>query len=391
MLKYAAAVAAIACVAATSAFADPEDIKFPKDYESKFTNYLSMDRANGKQAARLFANNKAVVGVQKNGEFPNGSILLMEVSKVKNGADGKPVKSSIGRFIRDGKAAIVVMQKIDGLDKDIPEELRNDNWEFAVFSPKGKFLKKDTNKCRECHAPLKAARHVFSYDHLEKANLSDYLVKVADAGSSNKEYAAADSGAAVNKILGAISVPGKAKPAAKKVEKADPRIVNKLLGSISTTPDKKVTKKQAADSYNKRRVNKIISSIDVSGGNKAAKNNGSDTAFSQNIAIKKVIQRQLTAFKQNKAKLAYAQASPQIQGSFGNSKNFMRSIRASYPSVYFSKKAIFPPMKAVKGKQHVQRVVLQKPDGKFVTALYLMVQIKGKWRIAGVDIKAGER
>lgn len=386
MLKYAAAVAAIACVAATSAFADPEDIKFPKDYESKFTNYLSMDRANGKQAARLFANDKAVVGVQKNGEFPNGSVLLMEVSKVKKGADGKPVKSSIGRFIRDGKAAIVVMEKIDGIDKDIPEELRNDNWEFAVFSPKGKFLKKDTNKCRECHAPLKAARHVFSYDHLEKANLSDYLVKVADAGPAyKKDYVASDSGVAVSKILDAIILPGKTKQAAKE-EKADPRIVNKVLGSISTTPNKKVVKKSAADRYNQDRVNKIISSIDV-GGNKKADNK----KFSQNIAIRKVIQVQLNAFKKNNARRAYAQASPQIQGSFGNSRNFMSSIKASYPSVYFSKKAIFPPMKAVKGKQHVQTVVLQKPDGGFVTAKYLMVLIKGKWRIAGVDIKASDR
>ncbi len=386
MLKRAAAVAAIACVAATSAFADPEDIKFPKDYENKFTNYLSMDRANGKQAARLFANDKAVVGVQKNGEFPNGSVLLMEVSKVKKGADGKPVKSSIGRFIRDGKAAIVVMQKIDGIDKDIPEELRNDNWEFAVFSPKGKFLKKDTNACRACHAPLKAARHVFSYDHLEKANLSDYLIKVADSGNSRKEYAAADSGVAVSKILDAIAVPGQPKRVAKE-QKADPRIVNKVLGSISTGPAEKVAKKPASNQYNNNKVNKILGSINVGGKKKAVK-----TVSKQNAAIKNVILRQLSAFRKNNARSAYAQASPQIQGSFGNSANFMRSIKSSYPSIYFSRKAIFPPVKkAVKGNQHLQRVVIQKPDGKFVVAQYLMIKIGGKWKIAGVDLKPGSR
>lgn len=389
MLKTVAGFIAVSSLAVSTAFAAPEDIKFPKNYEKEFLNYLNLDRGNGKQVGRLFANDKAVIGVRKDGTFPDGSVLVMEVSKAKKGKDGKPLKSSLDRLIRDGKAAIVVMQKINGSGKGLPEELQNNDWEFAAFSPSGKFLKKDFDKCRACHAPLKDAKHVFSYDHLQKANLKDYLInasfKTAQAGTPAKT----NNQDAVNRLLNSISTPGekKAKPKfrsaqalldsislpVKRPAKSKFKSAKALLDSISAPGSRK-------KNIDKRNVDRLLASISVGQTKADAKR------FRQNLAIKAVIEKQLSAFRRNKGAQAFAVAAPTIRKTFKNSRNFMNMVRTSFPAVYFSKRAVFPKMSDIKGKQYLQSVILEDRNGNLVSANYLMVKISGRWKIAGVEL-----
>ncbi len=397
MLKSVAGFIAVSTLAVSSAFAAPEDIKFPKEYEKEFLNYLNMDRANGKQIGRMFANDKAVSGVWKNGSFPEGSVLVMEVSKAKKGKDGKPLKSNLDRLIRDGKAAVVVMKKIKGASKGLPEELQNDDWEFAAFSPSGKFLKKDFNKCRACHAPLGDAKHVFSYDHLKQANLKDYLIKASFEGKKAGMSAPVKASDAVNKLLNSISAPGSKKaqapekavkfksaqalldaisaPGAGK-KSADKKKVDALLASISTPGAKK-------PKVDRSKVDRLLASISVDQKQSAATQK---KRFSQNIAIKRVIRKQLRAFRKNSSGRAFAVAAPSIRTTFKNSRNFMNMVRTSYPSVYYSKRAVFPKMSKIKGNRYTQRVIIEDRNGNLVTANYLMVKVSGKWKIAGVQV-----
>jgi hypothetical protein len=60
------------------------------------------------------------------------------------------------------------MEKRAGWGAAFPENLRNGDWDFAIFSPDGKPLNKDLNACRACHAPLKESQHIFSLQHLVK-------------------------------------------------------------------------------------------------------------------------------------------------------------------------------------------------------------------------------
>ncbi len=82
--------------------------------------------------------------------------------------DGKVVTSSLGRRIKDKLVAVAVMEKQKGWGDTFPEELKNGDWDFAIFSPDGQRLDKDLNSCRQCHAPLKDSQHVFSIQHLVK-------------------------------------------------------------------------------------------------------------------------------------------------------------------------------------------------------------------------------
>lgn len=159
---------ALAGAIATTAFAAEERIAFPGDYKS-FNNYLSLDRTgNEDQIIRLFANSIASKGPDAEGKLPEGSVLVGEIYKAKVDKDGKPVESTLGRRLRSELKAIAVMEKRAGWGATIPEEFRNGDWDFALFSPDGKRLNKDLNGCRSCHAPYAETDHLFSYEHLKQ-------------------------------------------------------------------------------------------------------------------------------------------------------------------------------------------------------------------------------
>jgi hypothetical protein len=155
--------------AVSLARAEEPRVAFPTGYATNFANYLSLDRVqNPDQIIRLFANEAALSAGSKSEELPNGSVLVGEVYAARKDADGKVVTSNLGRRVRDKLVAIAVMEKQQGWGADFPEELRNGDWDFAIFSPDGKPLDKDINAFRSCHAALKDSQHVFSLQHLVK-------------------------------------------------------------------------------------------------------------------------------------------------------------------------------------------------------------------------------
>ena len=59
------------------------------------------------------------------------------------------------------------MQKQKGWGDKFSEDLRNGDWDFAIFKPTGeRLIKKDLNECRACHAPLKGTQNLFSLEHM---------------------------------------------------------------------------------------------------------------------------------------------------------------------------------------------------------------------------------
>lgn len=143
-------------------------IAFPADYAT-YANYLSLDRTqNHDQIIRLFANDTAMAGPDAQGKLPYGSILVAEVYKAKKDADGNVMTSMLDRRIRGDLALIAVMQREQGWGQGYPEDLSNENWEFATFKPDGSVAPKDLDACRACHAPLEETNHLFSIEHFPK-------------------------------------------------------------------------------------------------------------------------------------------------------------------------------------------------------------------------------
>lgn len=297
--------------------ADPSSVKFPKNYETDYLNYLSVDRKNNRQTARLFANITAMVGVQRFGDFPDGSVLVMEISNVKKDSQGTPLKSSMGRLINDGKYAVYVMQK----NSDAKNE---DAWIFAAFSPSGKILKEDLQACKACHARLQKGKNVFSYDHLEKSELSDYIDRFN-----------------------------------KNIEK---RFV---ISSINEKVPEPASLTQKTDR---------ISGHDIT-------NN-----FSEHNAINSVIRQQLLAFRDKNISKAYSLAAPQIRQNFHNSEYFMHIVRVAYPQLLDFKTVKFPKLRKVDGEAFSQIVTVQDKQGTRHKVRYMMLKISGQWKIAGCSI-----
>lgn len=153
---------------ASFATAERERISFPKNYRTELVNYLSLDRTqNDDQVIRLFAPKEALEAAKSGKELPYGTVLVAEVYKAKKDADGEVIESSLGRRIRDKFAAVAVMQKEKGWGEKFTDETRNGDWDFAIFKPSGeRLVKKDLDKCRTCHAPLKDTQHLFSLEHM---------------------------------------------------------------------------------------------------------------------------------------------------------------------------------------------------------------------------------
>jgi len=159
----------ITAVALGGAMAGEERIAFPAGYGTEMVNYVSLDRTqNEDQTIRLFAPKAALDAAKAGKELPDGTVLVAEIYKAKKDKDGKVITSSLGRRLRDEFAAVAVMQKGKGWGETFPAELRNGDWDFAIFSPTGeRLVKKDLNECRGCHAPLKKTQHLFSLEHME--------------------------------------------------------------------------------------------------------------------------------------------------------------------------------------------------------------------------------
>ena len=149
-----------------AAFAGGERITFPHDYKSTYTQFSAGERMNGEQYAIEFANDVALAGARSGGPLPNGAQLVMEVYKPKVDADGEPVRDSDGARLPGDLAAVAVMEKQAGWGAAYPEDVRNGDWDFGLFTPAGDIKSADATPCLGCHLGQVDSGYLFNYDRL---------------------------------------------------------------------------------------------------------------------------------------------------------------------------------------------------------------------------------
>ncbi len=99
-------------------------------------------------------------------------------------------------------------------------------------------------------------------------------------------------------------------------------------------------------------------------------------------AMRTVIENQISAFKNDDGSKAFSFASPGIQRKFGTPTKFLLMVEKAYPQIYRANRVRF--LSAVPHGVHtMQKVLIEGPNGLFVTAVYAMVQIEGTWKIDG--------
>ena len=152
MICKASAVVAGAALAC-SAFAGPENIKFPNDY-LKGVLYQTLDRPDSKQYRELYTQAEVIDAVRKGKPIPSGAVIMLVQWSVEQDANGVPLKGADGRFIKKDILAHTVMEKRSGWGADYPADMRNGEWEYQAFNAQGQPNPKANIKaCFQCHLP----------------------------------------------------------------------------------------------------------------------------------------------------------------------------------------------------------------------------------------------
>jgi cytochrome c553 len=137
-------------------------VGFPEDYKKTFVRYHTINFPDRKQVRDYFVSPDLLAAVKAGKPMPNGSTIFVEVYAAKLDG-GKPVTGADGFFARDKLSFYTAMAKGAGWGKDIPEMLRNADWNYAVFGADKK-RRDATNQatCFACHKPLDKDDYVFT-------------------------------------------------------------------------------------------------------------------------------------------------------------------------------------------------------------------------------------
>ena len=145
-------------------------VTFPANYKDTFTKYHTINFPATRQVRYYYANPAAVAAARAGKPLPDGSMLLVEAYAAKLDADRKPVTGSDGYFVAEKLLFYTAMARNAGWGQDIPEMLRNENWNYASFSTDGKH-RPGVNQaaCLVCHKPLDNASYTFTLKQLAES------------------------------------------------------------------------------------------------------------------------------------------------------------------------------------------------------------------------------
>lgn len=145
-------------------------VRFPEGYRDTFVKYYTLNFPATRQVRYYYANKAAVAAAKAGKPLPDGSVLFAEVHAAKLDADKKPVTGADGFYVADKLLLYTAMARDAGWGKDIPDMLRNDNWNYAIFTT-DKQHRPGVNQaeCLACHKPLDKVSYTFTLKQLAEA------------------------------------------------------------------------------------------------------------------------------------------------------------------------------------------------------------------------------
>jgi hypothetical protein len=109
---------------------------FPEATSNRFTKYHTINFPAAKEVRYYYANGVALTAAKAGKPLPDGSVLFAEVYSAKLDGSNNPVCRNRWLFRSRQADAIhtqLVARSLVG-EMDIPELLRNENWNYAVFT-----------------------------------------------------------------------------------------------------------------------------------------------------------------------------------------------------------------------------------------------------------------
>ena len=143
---------------------------FPQDYKQSFTKYHTINFPGAKEVRHYYANDVALMAAKAGKPLPDGSVLFAEVHSAKVDASNNPVTGADGFYVPDKLLRYTAMEREAGWGDDIPELLRNENWNYAIFTTaKQQQAGVNQAECLACHKPLSNVSYTFTLQQLSAA------------------------------------------------------------------------------------------------------------------------------------------------------------------------------------------------------------------------------
>jgi len=142
-------------------------VSFPENYKTTFTRYYTINFPETRQVRYYYANDVVLQAAKAGKALPDGSVLFAEIYLAKLDADKKPVTGADGFFAPDQLVAYTAMAREAGWGKEFPDMLRNEDWNYAVFTTEKKHRPGvNQAECLACHKPLDKASYTFTLKRL---------------------------------------------------------------------------------------------------------------------------------------------------------------------------------------------------------------------------------
>jgi len=140
---------------------------FPANHRATFVKYGAANFPELKQVRHYYANPIALAAAKGGGRLPDGSVILTEVSSVKLDDRLDLAKGPDGIYVPNQLLFYSVMSRGAGWGKDIPEILRNEDWNYAAFTPQGQLRPRINHaECLACHKSQDEANFTFTMKEL---------------------------------------------------------------------------------------------------------------------------------------------------------------------------------------------------------------------------------
>lgn len=144
-------------------------VGFPKDYQTQYKLVRLSENSKDKHATLFLANEPATHRDTKTGEYPYGSVLVMEVWKLALDDSGNPLTGTDGHLRRDSVEYLHVMRKEKGFGETYQQN-RSGEWEFVQYAADGSYITPPgkSAKCAACHATKAGSGRDYSFEPLKK-------------------------------------------------------------------------------------------------------------------------------------------------------------------------------------------------------------------------------
>lgn len=145
-------------------------VAFPQGYKQSFTKYYTKNFSPAKEVRYYYADAVAVAAAKAGKPLPDGSVLFVEIFSAKLDANKTPIAGADGFYVPDRLLSYTAMEREAGWGNDIPELLRNENWNYAIFTTARKYQQGvNQAECLACHKPLSGVSYTFTLKQLSTA------------------------------------------------------------------------------------------------------------------------------------------------------------------------------------------------------------------------------